>query len=99
MLRLRTPADQSILCMPGMRVVECRARCYTNSWVVGSLFGRMSRKMAVVSPALAVVLSLGLPDVSAESGPSTPAAVELRADLHAFRVVTQDSGPINYYTI
>jgi len=56
--------------------------------------------MATASTALALcVLWLGLPEVQAESGPSNPATAEIHVDVHAFRVVTQDSGPINYYTI
>jgi len=59
----------------------------------------MSRRLATASTVAALCLvSFGLPDALAQDGRSLSATGEIRADLHAFQVVTQDSGPINYYT-
>ena len=49
----------------------------------------------------AVAIGLGLATAAvlpaAVSGPTS--SHELRVDLHAFRVIARDSGPINYYTL
>jgi hypothetical protein len=49
----------------------------------------------------ALAVGLGLVPIAAGQPASMTAAPnrELRVDLHAFRVVARDSGPINYYTL
>ncbi len=60
-------------------------------------------KLASRALAVAAAISFTLPIAASESGGDAGQAGdpsrELHVDLHAFRVVTRDSGPVNYYTL
>jgi hypothetical protein len=48
--------------------------------------------------AVAAALSVSVPLAASEAGRAADANREVHFDLHAFRVIKSDSGPVNYYT-
>ena len=62
--------------------------------------GRSERvRGAGCSLAVIAALSFSIPIAASETGQASGPNRELHFDLRAFRVVTRDSGPINYYSV